>query len=108
MIHDKRRFGIVTVASVGQLVEDLKEHSWTLCTGFALQDLLLLNDAFSEDGAQEYAVIRQGRQIESLTVSWMSRAEWLCRKFCSGGRAGAVAPVWGGITRPGSRTVRPQ
>jgi hypothetical protein len=36
MIHDKRRFGIITVESVGQLVEDLKEHSWTLCTGFAL------------------------------------------------------------------------
>ena len=39
MIHDKRKFGIVTVESVGRLVEDLKEHSWTLCTGFALQDL---------------------------------------------------------------------
>jgi hypothetical protein len=35
-------------------------------------------------------------------------SEGLCRKFCSGGREGAVAPVGGGITRPGSRTVRPQ
>ena len=32
----------------------------------------------------------------------------LCRKFCSGGHEGAVAPVGGGIKRPGSRTVRPQ
>ena len=40
-----------------------------------MQDLLFLNDSFSEDGAQEYAVVRQGRQIEALTVSWMSRAE---------------------------------
>ena len=32
----------------------------------------------------------------------------LCRKFCSGGREGAVAPVCGGIKRPGSRTVRLQ
>jgi hypothetical protein len=32
----------------------------------------------------------------------------LCRKFCSGGREGAVAPVGGEIRRPGSRTVRPQ
>src|SRR5262245_40499359 len=75
MIHDKRKFGIITVASTGELVEHLKEHSWTLCTGFALQELLFLNDAFSEDGAQEYAIVRQGRQIESFTVSWMSRAE---------------------------------
>jgi hypothetical protein len=36
---------------------------------------LFLNDSFSEDGAQEYAVVRDGRQIESLTVSWMARAE---------------------------------
>jgi DDE superfamily endonuclease len=34
--------------------------------------------------------------------------ERLCRKFCLGGREGAVAPVGGGIKRPGSRTVRPQ
>ena len=33
---------------------------------------------------------------------------WLCRKFCSGGREEAVAPVCGGIKRPRSRTVRPQ
>src|SRR5438094_7028388 len=33
---------------------------------------------------------------------------WLCRKFWSGGREGTVAPVCGGITRPRSRTVRPQ
>ena len=32
----------------------------------------------------------------------------LYRKFCSGGHEGAVAPVWREITRPGSRTVRPQ
>ena len=36
---------------------------------------MFLNDSFSEDGAQEYAVVRDGQQIESLTVSWMSRAE---------------------------------
>jgi transposase-like protein len=32
----------------------------------------------------------------------------LCRKFCSGGREGAVAPVGGRLRRPGRRTVRPQ
>jgi hypothetical protein len=32
----------------------------------------------------------------------------LCRKFCSGSREGAVAPLCRGIKRPGSRTIRPQ
>lgn len=94
MLHQHRRFGVITVQSVGELVENLTEHTWTLCTGFSLQGLLFLNDSFSEDGAQEYAVVRDGRQIESLTVSWMSRAEawidvdWLARG--GGGDYGAV------------------
>jgi dihydrofolate reductase len=33
---------------------------------------------------------------------------WLCRKFCSGGYEGAVAPVCVEIKQRGSRTVRPQ
>jgi hypothetical protein len=46
------------------------DYTMTLCTGFRLGDTLWLNDSFSEDGAQEYAVLRNGRQIESITVSW--------------------------------------
>jgi transposase-like protein len=38
----------------------------------------------------------------------MQGFKWLCRKFCSGGHAGAVAPVCREITWPRSRTVRPQ
>ncbi len=75
MIHGNRRFGVYEVASVGELVENFTQHTWTLCTAFSLENLLFLNDSFSEDRAQEYAVVRDGRQIESLTVSWMSRAE---------------------------------
>ena len=75
MIHASRRFHLVEVDSVGQLVDDFVRCTWTLCTGFSLQGLLFLNDSFSEDGAQEYAVVRDGQQIESITVSWMSRAE---------------------------------
>jgi len=36
------------------------------------------------------------------------RIDRLCRKFCSGGREGAVAPHCEGIKQPGSRTIRPQ
>lgn len=94
MLHEHRRFGLITVQSVSELVEHVTEHTWTLCTGFSLEGLLFLNDSFSEDGAQEYAVVRDGRQVESLTVSWMSRAEasnaieWLVRG--GGGDYGAV------------------
>jgi class 3 adenylate cyclase len=44
-----------------------------------------------------------------LTAETLRLAEGLglCRKFCSGGHEGGVAPVRVGITRRGSRTVRP-
>jgi hypothetical protein len=75
MIHASRRFHLVEVDSVGQLVEDVVRCTWTLYTGFSFQGLWFLNDSLSEDGAQEYAVARDGQQMESITVSWMSRAE---------------------------------
>jgi len=49
-------------------------------------------------------------QTRQQLIEVMDRvhAKRLCRKFCSGGREEAVAPVCVGIKRPGSRTVRPQ
>ena len=73
MIHHHRTFGVDAVDNLDELVEKLTDHTWTLCTCFAYQGLLLANDSFSEDGAQEYAVYKEGRQIESLTVSWMTQ-----------------------------------
>ena len=70
MIHDKRVFMVNEVATVAELAENVTQHTWTLCTAFQLGDLFFLNDSFSEDGAQEYAVVRDGRQIESITFSW--------------------------------------
>jgi len=61
---------VAPIEDLDVLVDKLKEYSWTLCTGFQYQSLLLLNDSFSEDSLQEYAVVRNGVQIESLTVSW--------------------------------------
>ncbi len=71
MLHHHRRFAVTVVPSMEELTEKLTEHTWTLCTCFAYQGLLLANDSFSEDGAQEYAVYKDARQVESLTVSWM-------------------------------------
>ena len=82
MIHANRVFQIVEeMTDIASLAESLTQHTWTLCTAFRLVTppdavpLLFLNDSFSENGAQEYAVIRNGRQVESITFSWCSRAE---------------------------------
>ncbi len=85
MMHTNRVFQVIDVTTVEELTINLTEHSWTLCTGFRLQGVLFLNDSLSEDGAQEYAIVRDGRQVESITFSWQSRAEahhtiaWLIR-----------------------------
>jgi hypothetical protein len=73
MIHYQRTFGVTVIDDLAELVEQLTDRTWTLCTCFAYRELLLANDSFSEDGAQEYAVYKDGQQIESLTVSWMTR-----------------------------------
>jgi hypothetical protein len=101
VIHHNRVFKVgEVVTDVARLAESLTQHTWTLCTGFQLitgpdtPPLLFLNDSFSENGAQEYAVIRNSRQIESITFSWCSRAEahnlivWLAQG--GGGDYGAV------------------
>lgn len=73
MLHHHRKFGVGVVGSIDELTEKLTQHIWTLCTCFEYHGLLLANDSFTEDSAQEYAVYKEGRQIESLTVSWMTR-----------------------------------
>jgi hypothetical protein len=79
MLHERRTFQVADVATPEELAAKLAEHTWTTCTGFRLGSLLLLNDSTSEDGAQEYAVLRGSRQVESLTVSWCSREELAAR-----------------------------
>jgi hypothetical protein len=63
MLHHHRRFAVTVVPSMAELTEKLIEHTWTLCTCFAYQGLLLANDSFSGDGAQEYAVYKEARQV---------------------------------------------
>ena len=70
MIHNKRKYNVDRVDSAAELAEKLKQCTWCLCTGFELEGYLFLNDSFTEDSAQEYAVIRDGRQLESITFSW--------------------------------------
>jgi hypothetical protein len=66
----------VRVKNVGELAEKLTEHTWTLCQGFELLGYLFLNDALSEDGAQEYGIVKKDSerffQVESVTFDWCS------------------------------------
>jgi hypothetical protein len=70
MIHYQRKYQVKKYLTVDDLTEALIERTWTVSSGFELEGLLFFNDAFSEDGAQEYAVYRDGQQIESITFSW--------------------------------------
>jgi hypothetical protein len=85
MMNKNRRFMISDRYTLDELAEKLTQRSWCLCSGFLAEGLLFLNDAFSEDGAQEFAVFRCSftraeleaepctlDQVESLTCSWMS------------------------------------
>ena len=88
MIHATRIYQVAEHPSVEALAHELKRvWTWTLCSAFAAEGLTLFNDAFSEDGAQEYAVFRGEKQIESLTVSWMTEEQLveLLRELAAGG-----------------------
>ena len=95
MIHKTRTYGIAEVADAETLAEKLTENSWTLCTGFRLGPLLFLNDSFSEDGAQEWTVVRDGVEVESITFGWCSyykALQYICElEAGGGGQYGTVA-----------------
>lgn len=76
-MHRERRYKVVKVKTFEELANKLYEHTWTTCSAFECGSLILANDSTSEDGAQEYVVIKGGREIESLTVSWFSSVEKL-------------------------------
>lgn len=89
MVHKSRKFS-VCLSTPEETAEKLVNHSWTLCSAFYVnvpgetdRGIYLVNDSFSEDSAQEYAVFRANpgsaelEQIESLTVSWYESPEKL-------------------------------
>ena len=77
MTHARRRFCAGDAASAEDLAMKLTDRTWTLCTAFRLGGYLFLNDSTSEDGAQDYAVVKTPaapsgphRQVESMTFGW--------------------------------------
>ena len=79
MFHDRRTWTVSDIDSPRDLPENLTQQTFVLCQGFRWQELLLLNDSLSEDGAQEYGVVHEltGFQLDSLTVSWMTPERFL-------------------------------
>lgn len=77
MLHKNRKWCVADVDSAEKLAEMLTERTFTLCSGFRYGGYLFLNDSFSEDGAQEYGVIKEatGKQVESITFSWCNYEE---------------------------------
>lgn len=77
MLHDNRVFSVVPAESAEALANQLTQFTWCGCNGFQLGNLLFLNDSFSGDGAQEFGVVFEGKQIESVTFGWCSESQAL-------------------------------
>ncbi len=110
VFHRQRRWCVTPAASPEELAGKLTEQTWTLCTAFELAGYLFLNDSTSEDGAQEYAVVRVTDagvhiQVESITFSWCTRerALELIRQVLAGAfdAAGPFGPVTVVLEQPG-------
>jgi hypothetical protein len=96
MFHHDRVWRVIEVESAEELAHLLTATTQTLCSAFVVAghpEYLFLNDATSEDGAAEFAVVHGGlaaancRQIESITFSWCSYKKALkyIRTALSGG-----------------------
>ena|SRR5690348_18054442 len=69
MMHYTRHYQIKTVDTPESLADWLTRAEWCGCQGFAYAGTYWLNDS-TPDGIAEYAIFRDGRQIESHTVGW--------------------------------------
>lgn len=92
MMHVSRVWCVAPIESAEELAKKLVDSTWTLCTAFELQGYLFINDSTSEDGAQEYAVVKRQAdgtflQVESITFGWCNfeRALEHIRRAISGG-----------------------
>src|SRR6266446_5569591 len=85
---------LVSLQCIDVLVSDVH-------TGETLQHCTL--------GPGDVALTDRGyAQAQGMSDAVKRGAARFCRKFCSGGAEGAVAPVGAGLKRQGRRTVRPQ
>lgn len=81
MFHERRIWQVRDATDAATLADDLINHTWTCCQGFRLDGYLFLNDSTSENGVQEYAIVREGDliQCESVTFGWIDDVEHAAR-----------------------------
>ena len=101
MMHKNRVWCVTPKATPEEVAELLTRTTWTLCTAVELGGYLFLNDSTSEDGAQEYAVVKRPTdpdgpfmQVESITFGWCDEAkalEHIGRTLAGGFDAGDFA-----------------
>lgn len=71
MRHPERRHRVQVAGNVDKIVAALFVNVYPLCTGIRWASLVLLNDSDTLVD-QIWAVLREGRQIEELTVPLMT------------------------------------
>lgn len=69
-MHKERKYTVVRIETAEELAHKLTQYTWCGCNGFLFEDMAFLNDSTCADGAQEYAIFRNGVQIESITFGW--------------------------------------
>ncbi|MCA9048376.1 MAG: hypothetical protein KDA89_06590 [Planctomycetaceae bacterium] len=86
MLHNNRIWCLNEVESAEDLATKLTTTTWCCCQAFRIKghdNYLWLNDSTSEDGAQEFAVLKRDAstealtQIESVTFGWCETAQAL-------------------------------
>jgi hypothetical protein len=92
MLHENRIWSVHIATDFGELARILSQYTCPCCRAYQVGVYLFANDALSEDGAQEFAVLRDVgdpvwfSQIESITFSWCSeeKALELIQRVCLG------------------------
>lgn len=95
--------GTLTERTVDYVMEFFTEYSAMVgCTAFYVNGHLWVNNSISENGFQEYAVIKVekveagfviGNQIESITIQWALRTPDLMREFIAAPEPDYQLPV---------------
>jgi len=75
LFFEHRTYSVREYTDAGELASRIDDTTWTLCTGFQIGDVLLVNDSTGPDGAQVYAAIDDIGLIDSIAFSWISVEE---------------------------------
>ena len=75
MVKNNQVFSLIIVRSKAELLAYFSVAAWPLCAAFQLGELLFAVTRQTAPGAPEFAVIRNGQQIETLALGRLSRLQ---------------------------------